>query len=149
MSSIIYARRAAATTIGLAVLAGTGLAAAAPSSAATVPLCNSATYADGAWVPGVGGTPVACLVRYGSYNSSTVRVLQRFLNRDRTPERQIAVDGSYGPKTRAAVADFQRNWNAHPHAWTPQQQAVRLVVDGYFGPATSKVAQNRLNSWDV
>ena len=140
----ITSRRAAAAVASFAVLAGGALAAAPTSQAASIPRCNSATSYQGFTMPGVNGQRVPCFLSYGTYNSSTVKVLQRFLNEGRVPSSWIAVDGSYGPKTRAAVMRFQREWNGYPCAATPALRSIRLAVDGSFGPMTSKVAQNRL-----
>lgn len=143
MSVTTIGRRAATIALTSAIAVAGGVATATSSDAATVPICNSATSYAGYTMPGVNGYRVPCVVPYGSYNSNT-KVLQRFLNKDRVPSTWIAVDGSYGPQTRAAVMQFQRRWNAYPCAATAAQRSVRLVVDGYFGPMTSKVAQNRL-----
>ena len=53
-------------------------------------------------------------------NGEPVRRLQRALRRQ--PDLDIAVDGAFGPKTEAAVKDFQ--------------QGASLTVDGVVGPQT-------------
>ncbi len=53
-------------------------------------------------------------------NGEPVRRLQRALRRQ--PDLDIVVDGVFGPKTEAAVKDFQ--------------QGAGLVVDGIVGPLT-------------
>ena len=53
-------------------------------------------------------------------NGAPVRRLQRALRRQ--PDLDIAVDGAFGPKTEAAVKDFQ--------------QGASLTVDGVVGPQT-------------
>ena len=53
-------------------------------------------------------------------NGEPVRRLQRALRRQ--PDLDIAVDGVFGPKTEAAVKDFQ--------------QGASLTVDGVVGPQT-------------
>lgn len=62
---------------------------------------------------------VASSVPSGTYLGYSIAQTQRLLN---AKGYTLAVDGYYGPGTRAAVADFQKTHN--------------LTVDGYAGPAT-------------
>ncbi|GAA6122562.1 hypothetical protein BPY_06700 [Bifidobacterium psychraerophilum] len=62
---------------------------------------------------------VASSVPSGTYLGYSIAQTQRLLN---AKGYALAVDGYYGPGTRAAVADFQKNHG--------------LTVDGYAGPAT-------------
>ncbi|MDN6457527.1 MAG: peptidoglycan-binding protein [Yaniella sp.] len=64
-------------------------------------------------------TPVVSTVPHGMYLGYSVAQTQRLLN---AQGYTLAVDGYYGPGTRAVVADFQKNHG--------------LTVDGYAGPAT-------------
>ena len=63
---------------------------------------------------GLAGAPAPATARGGSSNAATTMAIQRALG--------IGADGVYGPITRQAVRDFQRNRG--------------LEVDGIAGPAT-------------
>lgn len=58
-----------------------------------------------------------------SYNSDNTKWLQNCLNQFVNPSPNLTVDGSYGPKTKAAVIDLQK-------------QIGNLIVDGYAGDKT-------------
>lgn len=45
---------------------------------------------------------------------------------------KLDVDGSYGPLTRSAVADFQRSYNKY----YSKAKGFSIAVDGDFGPET-------------
>lgn len=47
---------------------------------------------------------------------------------------KLDVDGSYGPLTSSAVADFQRSYNKY----YSKQKGFSIAVDGDFGPETYK-----------
>jgi peptidoglycan hydrolase-like protein with peptidoglycan-binding domain len=64
----------------------------------------------------------SCLLRQGNNNNSGVRILQRTLHD--VYRRNIAVDGDFGPQTKAALAYVQANHNPP------------ITADGIYGPQT-------------
>jgi peptidoglycan hydrolase-like protein with peptidoglycan-binding domain len=128
-------RKLSALLMAMLVAAGLSIAAAAPAQAAA-PTCTSwstywASFGEG-WlvvhVPSAGnqtGT-VQCILKQGNRNDA-VKVLQRALHYcEGHPE--VAVDGDYGPITRAAVLDIQHFANS--------DFGAGLAEDGEYGPQT-------------
>ncbi|WP_160159716.1 peptidoglycan-binding domain-containing protein [Streptomyces sp. WAC05374] len=132
MSIITGARRVAATGLGSVLLATGVVGVAAPQAQAVTPICTktvSKTWTDGYGYKFSG--PVAAASN-GSLNcqlgpgnsSSAVRALQNSINRCYN-FADIAVDGIYGPGTKAAVAKVQRYHG--------------ISDDGLYGPSTRAV----------
>ncbi len=128
-------------------IAGASGASAAPAPAAAhasaSPACTGATTYAGKTMPGYRGRRTPCYIAYGS-RGYQVTVLQRFLNGSAAAGQRVAVDGVYGPATRQKVRAYQHQWNGYPcsKSWTIKN--IDLVVDGLWGPQTSKVSQNQL-----
>lgn len=135
---------AVAMTTGGLLTAMTPTAGAAPSS---INQCNTpVTGASGKKVPGMEGARVPCTIIYGTSDGprsywKPIATMQRYLNSDARAEAPIAVDGNYGPETREAVKNFQQLWNGWPCTRGGVFSAIRLAEDGYWGPQTSKAAQ--------
>ncbi|WP_191838978.1 peptidoglycan-binding domain-containing protein [Catellatospora chokoriensis] len=123
---------------------------ASPAQAAT-PKCNGLGYVVGTWVQDwdiehdmVGYAPVynpgpnmtwKCTMAPGLTNHWGVRALQTSLNSCylsviKTP---LKVDGSYGPKTKAAV-DLAQKWH-------------KITRDGIYGPQTAAAMYHR--TWAI
>lgn len=117
-------------------------------------------YGDAARMPGHDG-----MLRQGS-KGNTVKTLQQDLNK--AMGLKLAVDGDFGPATKAAVEAFQRKHRltvdgeygpasaammraalagkSAPIKPTPKPPpATTLAVDGEFGPATCAAMQRALN----
>jgi hypothetical protein len=117
------------------VAAGLSLAAAAPAAAAT-PTCTSwttywAPFGEGflvVHVPSAGNQTgvVQCGLVQGNHNDA-VKVLQRALRYCRG-YTEVAVDGDYGPITRAAVLRVQHFANS--------DFGAGIAEDGEYGPQT-------------
>jgi hypothetical protein len=117
-------RRIATTARTLsAVLTAAGLLAVGTAeSASAAPPCNIGLVWQNTFVPGEDShfTP-NCLLQQGS-TGQAVRQLQQGLNT--CYGKGLAVDGEYGPLTRAAVRSVQ--------------QAVHITADGVYGPQTAR-----------
>ena len=89
----------------------------APGAAATSPQAGATAEPDAAARTAPGGVMF-------------VRDIQAMLNKVLTPSPRLGIDGDYGPKTKAAVTDFQR--------------ANNLDVDGWAGPQTIAALERAL-----
>jgi hypothetical protein len=122
-------RRAATLLAGVALAMGSALTLApAPAHAATQ-YCNSTIITGIVRVPfhaNTGGGTVFCTMKVGSRGPAVIQ-LQRTLNR--CYGQRLAVDGSYGPKTRAAVVVAQRKTGLGD-------------IDGVYGPKTAAAIEH-------
>lgn len=131
--------------LALALLtAGLGIAAAAPAEAAT-PTCTSwSTYYYLGQTNFVIHVPTAgyqtgtvnCVLKQGN-NNDAVTVLQRGLRYCHGYD--IAVDGDYGPQTKAAVLGLQQTING--------SYGGHLQEDGEYGPQTQDVTKFPVWTW--
>jgi peptidoglycan hydrolase-like protein with peptidoglycan-binding domain len=112
-----------AATVGVAGgLAVTGTALSAQSASATPAPAHVAAVAPAAALPSATAPAyLTVTLRKGNPYTSQNKILQRRLN---ALGSRLVVDGSFGPKTLAAVKKFQT--------------AKRLKVDGVVGPITRK-----------
>ncbi|MBD7998770.1 peptidoglycan-binding domain-containing protein [Oerskovia gallyi] len=118
------AQLTASVTLTTALLIGSGVAFASAASAA-YPTCNTVGIRNGIAIPysSASGT-YTCNLRQGN-SGGAVTALQDSLNT--CQGASLAVDGSFGPATRAALVAFQ--------------QSRGLVADGIYGPATRNALQ--------
>ena len=119
--------RALLTAAAAVLLTGTTLTFASPAQAA-LPTCTiraqvhseyPGTYVFVPAVPGNYAPSINCLLRRGN-NNDAVKVLQASLAN--ILDRNLAVDGSFGPLTEQAVRDVQRVYG--------------IAIDGVYGPQT-------------
>ncbi|MBP7760525.1 peptidoglycan-binding protein [Candidatus Saccharibacteria bacterium] len=82
-------------------------------------------------------------LRKGTTNYECVKVAQRNFNQWACPGQALAVDGSYGPITRAAITAFQADYNVNNSYFG----ASDILVDGITGPQTW-AAFDRYAYWD-
>lgn len=130
--------RIATALATLAVAGGMAVAVlpAAPASAA--PTCYTSTVWGGAFMPAYGSSP-RCATQQGNV-SDAVAILQNTINQcygavlRANGLAPLAVDRSFGPKTKAALTAVQRY--------------LRITPDGGYGPQTGN-AMRWLNSNDA
>lgn len=73
----------------------------------------------------------------GSFGSDTVAAVKKFQK-----DAGLTVDGSYGPKTQAALtAKYNGVAKATTTTTTPASSSAKIAVDGLWGTATTKKAQ--------
>lgn len=118
-----------------------GTITASPLAGSYSPYCSAPTerYAGNAWwatlpatMTRTGSRHFACYLKQGD-RSSAVRVLQENLRS--CYRASVAVDGYYGPQTKAAVERIQR------------LHGIR--IDGIYGPATMKAMNWRLLKFPI
>ncbi|WP_055698806.1 peptidoglycan-binding domain-containing protein [Streptomyces silaceus] len=128
MSITAGVRRLAAAGVGSALLASGVLTMTAGQAHAAAPICTKTVTK---WSGSFSGPAAAAAngsldCQLGPGNSSpAVKALQNSLRRCNSASLD-AVDGIYGPQTKAAVAKLQRSKGVSP-------------ADGLYGPKTRKV----------
>lgn len=128
MSIAVGVRRFAAVGVGSALLTSGLLAMTAGQAHAAAPICTKTVTKSyqGFSGPVAAASSGSLNCQLGPGNSgSAVKALQNSLWRCSTANPG-AIDGIYGPDTRAAVAKLQRAKGVSP-------------VDGLYGPKTRKV----------
>jgi peptidoglycan hydrolase-like protein with peptidoglycan-binding domain len=120
--------------LGLTPVLAMNAAATTANAPAATPTCTSWSthFADGTsdyvqHMPSAGRNTyvLSCVLRQGNRNDA-VKVLQRSLRV--CSGYNLAIDGDYGPLTRAAVLDLQQRMNGSYNAG--------LEEDGEYGPET-------------
>ncbi|MGW6023480.1 peptidoglycan-binding domain-containing protein [Streptomyces sp. NPDC055099] len=128
MSVCAPIRRITAAGLGSALLASGLLAATAAPAHAATPICTkTVTKSNGGFsgpVAAASNGSLNCQLGPGN-SSSAVKALQNSLWRCGT-KSPGAIDGVYGPATKASVAHLQRARGVSP-------------ADGLYGPKTRKV----------
>ena len=107
-----------------AFAAGGVLVAPGTSTAVPIQYCDAGIVWQDAFVPGNGDLPLSpnCHMQRGGGGVNAVQSLQSSLRQ--CHGKNIAVDGSFGPRTEQALMDVQR--------------ALRITVDGKYGPQTAR-----------
>lgn len=118
-----------------------------------LPESDTTIVADAAskFTPPYGAYEPAMWVNYNvGSNGSGVRWLQAALNFTGMiyPSAPLSVDGSYGYLTKAAVKNFQINFNSKNYgqfSWEGTPISSEIAEDGIFGPETHRALKCIIN----